>query len=320
MSQKRLKYNTQSFIERAQKIHGNKYNYKKSIYVTSNDKIIVTCPKHGDFQIVVSEHWRGKECPKCGIEKRSLSQSLTKEEFLRRAREKFGWKYEYDLSTYKNRYSLIKIKCPEHGEFWQKPRYHLEGLGCPKCGRLHANKSNSDSLEDFLEKAKKSHPTGYLFNKVKLEDFNDKVTITCKKHGDFKMKRSLFVFGQNCPKCTLINQMKLLQKLETRFPNLTFQWEYKADWLGRQRIDIFISELKVAIEYDGIQHFVPLEFFGGKIEFEKRKKSDELKEQKCLKNGVKLFRLKYNYKEEDFENLCNIIKTKYGEDKNKNKQ
>jgi len=313
---KRIRYNTESFIKRAGLVHGDKYNYEKSVYKTSNDKIVITCPKHGDFQIVVSDHWRGSGCPKCGIEKRSKTQSLTKEAFLRRVREKFGWKYEYDFSTYKNRYSPIKITCPEHGEFWQKPRYHLEGLGCPRCGRIHANKSHSDTLDDFLLKAKKSHPTGYSFDKVKFEDFDNKVTITCNKHGDFKMKRSLFIFGQNCPKCVLSSQNKLLHKLETSFPALEFQWEYKSNWLGRQRIDIFIPELKIAIEYDGIQHFVPLDFFGGKLEFEKRKNQDHLKEQKCKDNGVLLLRLKYDYNEDDFNNLCNIIRQKYGEDKN----
>lgn len=310
----------EEFIKRCRKVHGNTYDYSKTKYKNKYTKVTITCPIHGDFQQIAESHYAGHGCQKCYTEKIGPRQTWTKEQFLRKAREKFGWKYEYDLSGYKDLQTSIKIIYPEHGEFFQKPYWHLRSEGCSKCGRIKANKSESDSLEDFLKKAKKAHPTGYSFDKVKYEDFKNKVIVTCNKHGDFKIRRANFIAGQGCPKCMLINQMKLLEKLENKFPNIEFNWEYRTNWLGNQRIDIFIPGLKIAIEYDGQQHFVPIEHFGGKVGFEITKTRDKLKEQKCKNNGVLLLRLKYDYNEDDFNNLCNTIRQKYGEDKDKNKQ
>ena len=70
------------------------------------------------------------------------------------------------------------------------------------------------------------------------------------------------------------------------------------------RIDICMSKYKIAIEYDGRQHFVPIDCFGGEEDYKKRVKSDALKDKLCSENGFTLFRLKYDYTEEDFYNLC----------------
>lgn len=314
------KLTQEEFIKRCKLVHGDKYDYSKTKYKNKTEKVTITCPTHGDFQQIAESHYNGHGCQKCYTDKVGPRQAWTKEQFLRKVRERFGWKYEYDLDNYKDLRTPIKIKCSKHGWFFQKPYWHLRSEGCPKCGREKANKNESDSLQDFLEKAKTSHPTGYSFDNVKLEDFKNKVTITCNIHGDFRIRRANFIAGQGCPKCTLVNQMKLLKKLEKRFSNIEFNWEYKANWLGKQRIDIFIPELKIAIEYDGQQHFVPIKHFGGKAGLEITKTRDKLKEQKCKENGVLLIRLKYDYKKKDFENLCNIIQEKYGENKNKNKQ
>jgi hypothetical protein len=65
-------------------------------------------------------------------------------------------------------------------------------------------------------------------------------------------------------------------------------------WLGRQRLDIFIPALNLAIEYHGQQHFKPIEHFGGKENFEKAVQRDKLKTQLCKKNGIRLIVFKYS--------------------------
>lgn len=66
-------------------------------------------------------------------------------------------------------------------------------------------------------------------------------------------------------------------------------------------------DYKIAIEYDGLQHYEPIEFFGGQKEFQRRIKLDAKKDELCKKNGFYMFRMKYNYTDEDFYNLCKQI-------------
>ena len=77
-----------------------------------------------------------------------MSQKLTTEEFIKRAREVHGDKYDYSKVKYVNSVTEVCIICKEHGDFWQKPRYHLCGNGCPVCG---GTKKSSSSI--FVERA-----------------------------------------------------------------------------------------------------------------------------------------------------------------------
>lgn len=56
---------TEMFIERAKKVHGNFYGYDRAVYRGQNEKIIITCPIHGDFETTPVRHWGGCKCAKC---------------------------------------------------------------------------------------------------------------------------------------------------------------------------------------------------------------------------------------------------------------
>ena len=67
---------------------------------------------------------------------------LTTDEFIRRAKDIHGNKYDYSKSVYVNAVTKVCIICPEHGEFWQLPNNHLKGCGCPKCSNNDRISSN----------------------------------------------------------------------------------------------------------------------------------------------------------------------------------
>lgn len=71
-----------------------------------------------------------------------MRKKLTTEEFIRRAREVHGDKYDYSKTRYVNAHTKVCIICPEHGEFWQNPSSHLKGMGCKKCA-VHCVKQKS---------------------------------------------------------------------------------------------------------------------------------------------------------------------------------
>lgn len=79
---------------------------------------------------------------------------------------------------------------------------------------------------------------------------------------------------------------------------------FRDKWLGRQHLDIYIPALKLAFEYQGLQHSKPIDFFGGEKAFIENQKRDNLKKQKCKQAGVYLIEV---YPDYDFEYIKNII-------------
>lgn len=125
---------TNIFIEKSKKVHGNKYDYSKVEYINSKTKVCIICPEHGEFWQTPHSHINGKGCKKCGIEKRIKSTKLQVEEFIEKSKKKHGDKYDYSLITeYKKGKDKIPIICKKHGVFYQRAEDHLFGHGCKKC-------------------------------------------------------------------------------------------------------------------------------------------------------------------------------------------
>lgn len=301
-------WDTEKFIEKAKEKFGDKFDYSKVNYIKNDIKVEIICPIHGSFWTTPSTHLdTATGCPKCGREMANNSAALTQEEFIENAKKVHGDKYDYSLVKYTRAFNKVKIICPEHGIFLQRPAHHMFGQGCPECGKFKNRVTRKYNTEDFINKAKNIHGDTYDYSLVNYVDNTTRVTIICKTHGEFLQRPCSHLSGSGCQKCILKYQTKLFNKLIGVFPKEEFIWEYRSEWLGKQRIDICLEKYKIAIEYDGLQHFVPVDRFGGIEQFKKQLKFDALKEKKCKENGFKLYRLKYNYTDEDFYDLCKNI-------------
>ena len=156
----------EEFIQKARKIHGKKYDYSCVDYKNTETKVKIICPKHGEFWQTPHGHLSGRGCQKCRGEFLRKKFVSSKEEFLERARKVHGDRYDYDGVNYVNNRIKIKIVCPKHGEFWQRPDAHLSGQGCPECSKKRTKESiikgvetrrrlgtlNSSALQKDLEK------------------------------------------------------------------------------------------------------------------------------------------------------------------------
>ena len=142
------KSDTDEFIAKSKKVHGNKYDYSKVEYVNNSTKVCIICPEHGEFWQNTGNHLQGCGCPKCAAEKIRNFKRLSFEVFKRRANEVHNGKYIYNDNNYVDGYTKIKITCPIHGDFWQKPDNHLQGCGCPKCGCILSKGENG--INDFI--------------------------------------------------------------------------------------------------------------------------------------------------------------------------
>lgn len=194
------KLTTDEFIEKAIKVHGNKYDYSKVEYKTWNEKVCIICPIHGEFWQTPNDHLHGNGCSMCKLEKLRSAFSLGRDNFINRAILKFGNKYDYSKVDYVNGRTKVCIICPEHGEFWQTPETHLRSRGCPVCSKNIGYKPRK-SFEDFKRIANMVHNNKYNYIEDSFEGFSKKVKIVCQNHGVFEQYVSHHLRGRGCPKC-----------------------------------------------------------------------------------------------------------------------
>ena len=130
----------------------------------------------------------------------------TREQFIEKAKEIHGDKYDYSKVEYINSKQKVCIICPEHGEFWQTPDSHLNHQSrCPKCSIPNRNLLT----EDYIKKAIKIHGDKYDYSKVIYNGVFGKVTIICPIHGEFEQIARNHLRGYGCDKCARIMAGKL---------------------------------------------------------------------------------------------------------------
>jgi hypothetical protein len=128
------KSNTVEFVTRAKLVHGNKYDYSKVNYSTTNEKVSIICSTHGEFKQTPYGHLSGLGCKKCGYKITADSTKISLSEFIERAVSVHNNAYDYSLVRYDTTKDKIKIRCNKHGVFEQECDSHLQGHGCPTCG------------------------------------------------------------------------------------------------------------------------------------------------------------------------------------------
>lgn len=144
-----------------------------------------------------------------------MAKKLTQNEWIAKAREVHGDKYDYSKVNYINGRSQVIITCPIHGDFSQIARVHInQKCGCPKCSRnvLLTN-------EEFIEKARKVHGDKFDYSKVNITSSKEKITIICPVHGEFTQLYNDHLRGCGCNKCRLTKSKEynpILNKSEMR--------------------------------------------------------------------------------------------------------
>jgi hypothetical protein len=189
--------NTIDFIEKALKIHRDKYDYSLVEYINNLSNIKIICRIHGNFEQTPSSHLRGSGCYKCGRLQLCEKQRTPVENFIYKATDRHENKYNYSLVHYINARTYITIICPQHGEFIQTPDSHLRGNGCFKC----SHNMTIFTKEQFIEKAHKVHGDKYDYSNVIFTKMNDKVIIICRTHHEYEQTPNNHIYGNGCKKC-----------------------------------------------------------------------------------------------------------------------
>jgi len=136
------------FVLQSSAAHKNKYLYGVNRkWKGIKSQVSVICPVHGGFTQGAENHRKGHGCKECAIIERSSREVFEHGlAFAERARKVHGTKYSYKNAEYTKAKNKLNIQCPIHGEFSQEAESHLQGSGCPTCG-----KSASSAEREIME-------------------------------------------------------------------------------------------------------------------------------------------------------------------------
>lgn len=272
-------------LSKAKEVHGNQYDYSRVNYENMNDKVEIVCYRHGSFWQSLYDHTaRLTICPQCSRD----ADKLTLEEFIKRSRVIHGDSYDYGKVKYKDAQTAVIITCKKHGDFSQRAYSHLSGNKCKKC---HVEETRL-TTEEFIKNAKAIHGDKYDYSKIIYTGNKKPVEIICPDHGVFWQKPNSHVTGKNgCRLCFESKGEKSVVDFLEKY-GIGYIREYPIK-PHRYRYDFYLSDFNVFIEFHGIQHYMPVEFFGGERAFLKTRERDEIKEDLVIQHNGELIVLNY---------------------------
>ena len=265
-------------------------DYSKVQYKDAKCKIIIICSKHGEVAIIAGDFLRSGKCPKCG------NNVPTTQEFIERC-QKFYPEYDYSKVTYTARNKPVTVRCKKHDHTWSPLAGNLE-VGramCPLCKSELYKQKFTMSQEEYIDRCNSVHNNKYDYYKTIYTGTDNKVIITCPVHGDFTQIASNHARGNGCPKCKRSKGeeevVSLLNKLEIKYIE---QYRIYPDDKHKIIVDFYLPEHNTFIEYNGIQHYIPIEYFGGELQFIRQTERDNILRNYCKENNIKLIEIKYN--------------------------
>jgi hypothetical protein len=284
-----MKFTNDIFICKSKEIHGDTYDYSLVNYINNHTKIKIICKKHGVFYQQPRHHLLGGGCKKCFVP----YNKLTIDDFIKYSNIAHNYKYDYSLVKYKNSHIKVKILCPIHGVFEQKPYEHKQKRGCPKCAG-NIKKTQNEFIIELEEKFPNIIILGnYKSRKTKiLVDSNE-----CK-HEPWLVTPTNLLNGCGCPVCNESKGEKIIRLFLTK-NNINFRMQKIFNNCCNIKplpFDFYLPDYNICIEYDGEQHFKIKENWGGKDGFIKIKNNDKIKDSYCDKNNIKLIRILKVYK------------------------
>ena len=362
-----MKYTKEKFIEKANKIYNNFYDYSLVNFIYIQTKVEIICPIHGKFEKEPTYHTNKTQgCPKCGNLKRAKSKKMPLQEYINKVSKIHNNFYDYSLVEFENIHDIIKIICPVHGIIEMKASNHLHNKS--KCKYCVNNNLKSNTV-DFIKKSKKIHGEKYdyslveyidnktdikliydgdvykqnpkshlkgmninitsivnitieekllkVFNYIhnkkykytefKYSGFDTIIDIICPIHGLFKQKINLHLNGSGCQICkTSKGELEIQKILDNK--NIKYITQHKFDDCKNKYklpFDFYLPELNMCIEYDGLQHYETIKYWGGDKKLKDTQLRDKIKTEYCINNNIQLIRIRYDENIE--EKLRNIF-------------
>lgn len=252
-------------------IHGDKYLPLPDLSKLNSlsDKAIYTCSIHGEFETCAMNLLSNKGCTKCGQDRTRAALRKSKSYSFSEIREKIASHQIKVIDVFPENQKIIwdtelNLNCPIHGDFKKSVRQSfLRASPCSKCSKEKSGLKRRRSFDDLKAQLESINPD-YTFPKIseELKHTHSEITVRCPTHGDYRATFGDYVAGNwGCPKCAnristgeqeLIDYIKSIYLGELKISARPF-----LD--SRLEADIFLPELKIAIEFNGLYwHSTPL--------------------------------------------------------------
>lgn len=289
-------------FEKRANLESKHIKINKNDYVNMTTKINCTCEKCG-YQWMTLPHLlcNGSSCPKCaGVIKK------THEEFIH---EINSINPNIDIiGKYISNNTLIKCKCKIDGFVWDAiPTNLLRGSGCIVCFYRNQRKTNDDFVNEVKAINDNVEIVGkYINSKTKIKS-------NCKicGHTWYPSPDSL-LRGSGCPKCNFSRGENYIYNFLKR-NKIDFKTQKKFNDLvgtnnGKLSYDFYLPNNNTLIEYQGEQHYKPIDYYGGEKHLKKQDEHDKRKREYAEHNKIKLIEIPYW----DFNNIEKILSDELG--------
>jgi very-short-patch-repair endonuclease len=172
-------YTTEIFIEKANKVFNNKYDYSITKYTGSQYDVDIICLNHGKFTIRANLHLYGHGCPEKNCEQNVNNMRITKYNVIEKFREKHGDKYDYSQVEFKSSNNNVVIICKSHGSFLLTPSLHIKGYKCKQC---NIQNIQLKAFDKFVKQSQQKYGDLYDYSKVVWINKTTEIKIKCNKH------------------------------------------------------------------------------------------------------------------------------------------
>lgn len=261
---------TKNFIERIKKIHEDKYDYSEVVYLGIDMPVKLYCKSCREyFWQVADSTAKGFGCVKCYARNSDGSgdfKRLTTEEFVSRAKERWGDQIDYSETVYTGFRHKVKIKCNicgEISEVW--PKTHLNSdYPCPICAKKLAGEKLRSNKEEFIKHAIEMHGDKYDYSKVEYITNQTPVIIIDKATGkEFEQTPNSHLQGNGykdsaeTKSAGEVNVMRVLDELGLNYKSEVIVNGIQGRNSDYVRIDfiVTIGDKDYWIEYNGMQHY-----------------------------------------------------------------
>lgn len=265
------------------------------IYVDANTPILHRCKIHDvEWYIRPNDTLHGKSCKLCKGDKIKNKKRMSNDEYTKRL--SIANPNVEIIEQYINANTPVMHRCNIHNIEWAiRPADALKGNGCKKCHLERFSDSKSKTHEKYVRELELQNinvEVVGIYTKAKTP-----IAHKCKVCGNqWDTIPDNILQGSGCPICNISHGEKeilsYLSKRDVKFiPQHTFN-----DCKNKKLLpfDFYLPEYNLCIEYDGIQHYEPVKYFGGIDKLQKYQYNDSIKNCYCSSHKIDLLRIKYN--------------------------
>lgn len=310
------KMTASDFEKKFSEVDENNEYTLNSYYIGSRETVNVTHRVCGYTWDVVSGNFvkkNGTRCPVCmrkkAIEKTSRALIHKTSEFVEKVSELVGNEYSV-LGEYVNARTKIIVKHNLCGNVYDvRPDDFKHGRRCPVCSLDIKRAKRAKTTSQFLKEVTNLVGDEYSL-KSEYINWKTKVTLVHNICGNvWEVEPNSFLQGRRCPVCNQPHGERFIKDYLDR-NEIEYVYQYRVEELKDKRrlsYDFLIPETNTLIEYQGGQHFFPVNFFGGTDGFERQQRHDEMKRNYAQDNGYNL--LEISYKFDTYDKVANELET-----------